>query len=347
MQSSEFVKNQYTNQTTSNYQVTLVKFMDHPFLKATKSIGVYAITEDYFEQDVNSVFFKNTEFVESGDTLGLLKLEKEITGDIVQGLPRIEEILEARKKNLIVKRIPTSQKKGLLVQKSSLDPNFEFKKLGITIKENEKINPHKLLKVYFNYYGLIKKFSCDRTETIQYTRLIQNYEGSYKSFKKVQSFILNSVQSVYQSQGVTINDKHLEVIIKQMTTKVLITYEGNTPLLRREVIDLYHIQYINEIVKLQGKKPAYYVPLLLGITKAALNNPSFISAASFQETTRVLTKAAMEGRIDWLRGLKENIIIGHLIPAGTGSQNYRNCFKKRATFETKIKSKMDTKSNRL
>ena len=317
MQSSELIKNQYTNQVSSDSQLILVKFMEHPFSKATKSIGVYAITEDYFEQDVNSVFCKNTEFVENGETLGLLKLEKEITGDIVQGLPRIEEILEARKKNLIVKRIPTSQKKGLLVQKSSLDPNFEFRKLGITIKENEKINPHKLLKVYFNYYGLIKGFPCDRTETIRYTRLIQNYEGSYKSFKKVQSFILNSVQSVYQSQGVTINDKHLEVIIKQMTTKVLITYEGNTPLLRREVIDLYHIQYINQIVELQGKKSAYYVPLLLGITKAALNNPSFISAASFQETTRVLTKAAMEGRIDWLRGLKENIIIGHLIPAGT------------------------------
>jgi DNA-directed RNA polymerase subunit beta' len=347
MQSSELVKNQYRDEINSNYQLTLVKFIEHPFLKATKSVGVYAITEDYFEQDVNSVFCKNTEFVENGDTLGLLKLEKEITGDIVQGLPRIEEILEARKKNLIVKRIPTSQKKGLLVQKSSLDPNFEFKKLGITIKENEKINPHKLLKVYFNYYGLIKRFPCDRTETIQYTRLIQNYEGSYKSFKKVQSFILNSVQSVYQSQGVTINDKHLEVIIKQMTTKVLITYEGNTPLLRREVIDLYHIQYINQIVKLQGKKSAYYVPLLLGITKAALNNPSFISAASFQETTRVLTKAAMEGRIDWLRGLKENIIIGHLIPAGTGSQNYRNCFKKKAHFEYKITPKIDTISNRL
>jgi DNA-directed RNA polymerase subunit beta' len=112
-----------------------------------------------------------------------------------------------------------------------------------------------------------------------------------------------------------------------MTTKVLITSEGNTPLLRREVIDLYHIQYINQIINTQGKQSACYVPLLLGITKAALNNPSFISAASFQETTRVLTKAAIEGRIDWLRGLKENIIIGHLIPAGTGSQNYRNCFK--------------------
>jgi DNA-directed RNA polymerase subunit beta' len=113
---------------------------------------------------------------------------------------------------------------------------------------------------------------------------------------------LNSVQSVYQSQGVTINDKHLEVIIKQMTTKVLITHEGNTPLLRREVIDLYHIKYINEIIDTQGKQSACYVPLLC-ITKAALNNPSFISAASFQET-RVLTKAAIEGRIDWLRGLK-------------------------------------------
>jgi DNA-directed RNA polymerase subunit beta' len=328
LQSSELIENQYKNRLESKRQLTLVKFLEHPLRKTTKSIGVYAITEEFFEQDVNSVFCKNSQFIESGETLGLLKLEKEITGDIVQGLPRIEEILEARKKNFGRKRIPTSQKKGILVQKTSLDSNFEFRKLGTTVKENEKINPHKLLKVYFNYYGLLKCFFCDRTQTLQSNRLIQNDEGSYKSFKKVQSFILNSVQSVYQSQGVTINDKHLEVIIKQMTTKVLITYEGNTPLLRREIVDLYHIQYINQIVKEQGKQTACYVPLLLGITKAALNNPSFISAASFQETTRVLTKAAIEGRIDWLRGLKENIIIGHLIPAGTGSQNYKNCFQK-------------------
>ena len=140
--------------------------------------------------------------------------------------------------------------------------------------------------------------------------------------------ILKSVQSVYQSQGVTIANKHLEVIIKQMTTKVLITHEGNTPLLPREVIDLYHISYINQIVYAQNKSTACYVPLLLGVTKAALNNPSFISAASFQETTKVLTKAAIEGRLDWLRGLKENIIIGHLIPSGTGYKNYLNSFKK-------------------
>ncbi len=340
LQSSEFVKNQFKTKisTELDYQLILIKFLEHPFTKSTKFIGLYSITEDYFEQEVNSVFCKNSEFIEAGETIGLLNLEKEITGDIVQGLPRIEEILEARKKNLIIKRIPTSQKKGLLIQKTSLDPNFEFRKLGTSIKETEKINPHKLLKVYFNYYGLIKFFVCDRTNKIKSTRLIQNDEGSYKSFKKVQSFILNSVQSVYQSQGVSINDKHLEVIIKQMTTKVLITYEGNTPLLRREVIDLYHIQYINQIVQLQGKQPACYIPLLLGITKAALNNPSFISAASFQETTRVLTKAAIEGRIDWLRGLKENIIIGHLIPAGTGSQTYRNCFKKKLKLQSSFKT---------
>ena len=325
----------------SNYQLTLLKFVEQPFRKSTKSVGLYSITEDYFEQEVNSVFCKNTEFIEAEKTIGLLNLEKEITGDIVQGLPRIEEILEARKKSLLLKRIPTSQKKGLLVQKTSLDTNFEFRKLGTTIKENDKINPHKLLKVYFNYYGLMKYFLCDQTKSFKYNRLVTNYEGSYKSFKKVQLFILNAVQDVYQSQGVTINNKHLEVIIKQMTTKVLITYEGDTPLLRREVIDLYHIHYINEILENDMKQGACYIPLLLGITKAALNNPSFISAASFQETTRVLTKAAIEGRIDWLRGLKENIIIGHLIPAGTGSQTYKNGFKKKVNKTKLINFKLD------
>jgi sporulation protein YlmC with PRC-barrel domain len=338
LQSSDLIPNKLKESNEEEQQLLLVKFLEYPFKRSTKSVGLYSITEDYFEQEVNSVFCQNSEFIEEGDTIGLLNLEKEITGDIVQGLPRIEEILEARKKNSMIKRIPTNQRKGLLLQKSSLDPNFEFKKLGTPIKESEKINPHKLLKVYFNYYGMLKIFSCDRTESVQYNRLLTNYEGCYKSFKKVQSFILNSVQSVYQSQGVTINDKHLEVIIKQMTTKVLITYEGDTPLLRREVIDLYHIQYINEIIKTQQKQFASYVPLLLGITKAALNNPSFISAASFQETTRVLTKAAIEGRIDWLRGLKENIIIGHLIPAGTGSQNYRNGFQKYSITPTKFNS---------
>lgn len=340
LQNCELISNPHRKKKVKvdKNQLTLVQFMEHPFTKSTKAIGLYSITEDYFEQDMNSLFCKNTEFIDSGKTLGLLNLEKEITGDIVQGLPRIEEILEARKKNVMAKRIQTNQKKGLLTQKTSLDINYEFKKVGTAIKENDKINPHKLVKVYFNYYGLLKFFSCDRTNSFKYGRLTTNYDASRKSFKKVQLFMLESIQSVYKSQGVSINDKHLEVIIKQMTTKVLITSEGDTPLLQREVIDLYHIQYINRILKHENKQIASYVPLLLGITKAALNNPSFISAASFQETTRVLTKAAIEGRIDWLRGLKENIIIGHLIPAGTGSPNYRNSFKNYSRIHNFYKS---------
>ena len=337
MKNSEFLSNKTENSFGLKPNLVRVQFFGYPF---SKSIGIHSITEDYFEQEVNSVFCENGEFISDGQTIGLLNFEKEITGDIVQGLPRIEELLEARKKKQISKNISTNQKKCLLVQQTSLDSTFEFRKLGTTIKENEKINPHNLLKAYFNYYGSIKDFFCDRTNVTNSYRLITNYEASYKSFKKVQSLILNSVQSVYESQGVTIADKHLEVIIKQMTTKVLITHEGDTPLLPREVIDLYHIQYINDIILKNKKQIAFYVPLLLGITKAALNNPSFISAASFQETTNVLTKAAIEGRVDWLRGLKENIIIGHLIPAGTGSQNYRSSFNNNLTKTEKTNTKI-------
>ena len=316
-----------SNQQTLLNQLSLLTFAEQRFAKSAKTIGLYKITEDFFERELNSIFCKDKQFIEAGTTLGFVNLEKEITGDIVQGLPRIEEILEARKKNLNSKSIPTSQKKGLLVHVNNLDSNFDFKKLGTPINENDKLNPHKLLKTYFNYYGVPKQFFCARKKTLSYNQLTNNYEGSYKAFKKVQLFILNSVQAVYKSQGVTINNKHLEVIIRQMTSKVLITYEGNAPLLRREVVDIYHIKYINKIVTAQKNEPANYVPLLLGITKSALNNPSFISAASFQETTRVLTSAAIEGRIDWLRGLKENIITGHLIPSGTGSPNYRHAFR--------------------
>jgi len=333
LKSSDLVMNRVKENATFNTNLIGLKFLKYPF---NKSIGLHSITEDYFEQEVNSVYCKNGEFIEKGEVIGLLNFEKEITGDIVQGLPRIEELLEARKKKPTNKHLATNQKKSLLIQKTSIDSSFEFQKLGTTIKENDKINPHNLLKIYFNYYGRKKQFFSRKQKVTICYRLANNYEASYKTFKKIQLLILNAVQSVYQSQGVSIANKHLEVIIKQMTTKVLITHEGHTPLLPREVVDLYHIQYINQIIEAHNKRPAYYVPLLLGITKAALNNPSFISAASFQETTRVLTKAAIEGRVDWLRGLKENIIIGHLIPSGTGYQSYTNCFNRISHNKTKI-----------
>nr|YP_009496076.1 RNA polymerase beta' subunit [Plagiogrammopsis vanheurckii]AWT38516.1 RNA polymerase beta' subunit [Plagiogrammopsis vanheurckii] len=336
---SSLQTNPLKQENSTSSSLVLATFFTSKFYKFTG--GIHSLTEDYFEQEVNSVFCKNGEFIENGQTIGLLNFEKEITGDIVQGLPRIEQLLEARKKKQVSKNIPINQKKSLLTQTTSIDSYFEFRKLGTTVKENEKINPHNLLKVYFNYYGLIKHFFCEKAYIQDSYRLSKNYEASYRSFKKVQSLILNSVQSVYKSQGVSISDKHLEVIIKQMTTKVLITHQGSTPLLPREVIDLYHIQYINEVANTHNKQPALYVPLLLGITKAALNNPSFISAASFQETTRVLTKAAIEGRVDWLRGLKENIIIGHLMPAGTGSPVYTNYFKKTYSDALNINLKIE------
>ena len=333
LKNSELISNKFKENAPFNTNLTGLKFLKYPF---SRSIGIHSITEDYFEQEVNSVYCKNGEFIEKGEVIGLLNFEKEITGDIVQGLPRIEELLEARKKKPTNRNLATNQKKSLLIQKTSIDSSFEFQKLGTTIKENDKINPHNLLKVYFNYYGIKKQFFSSENKFSTSYYLVNNYEASYRTFKKIQLLILNAVQSVYESQGVSIANKHLEVIIKQMTTKVLITHEGHTPLLPREVVDLYHIQYINEIIVAHNKRPAYYVPLLLGITKAALNNPSFISAASFQETTRVLTKAAIEGRVDWLRGLKENIIIGHLIPSGTGYQSYKNCFSRITENKTTI-----------
>ena len=341
MKNSQLTKNDIRSDSEFANELASVILLEHPF----RSLTIHSVTEDYFEKEVNSVYCKNGDFIENNQTIGLLNFEKEITGDIVQGLPRVEELLEARKKKRISKHTPKNKKKSLLIRKTTIDASFQFRKLATTIKENEKINPHSLLKLYFNYFARIKELKSQNNNIIKLYKLSDNYEASYKSFKKVQLLILNLVQLVYESQGVSIANKHLEVIIKQMTTKVLITHEGNTPLLPREVIDLYHINYINDIVKNQQKNLSYYVPLLLGITKAALNNPSFISAASFQETTKVLTKAALEGRLDWLRGLKENIIIGHLIPSGTGYKNYINSFKRNTNYLSKVNFKLKKNLN--
>jgi len=132
------------------------------------------------------------------------------------------------------------------------------------------------------------------------------------------NYIVNEVQDVYRLQGVKINDKHIEVIIRQMLRKVMIAHAGDTSFLKGEQIEYGQMREENERVKKEGKLPARHDPMLLGITKASLATESFISAASFQETTRVLTEAAVSGKIDELRGLKENVIVGRLIPAGTG-----------------------------
>src|SRR5262249_22109796 len=142
--------------------------------------------------------------------------------------------------------------------------------------------------------------------------------------KELQAYLVNEIQEVYRLQGVNINDKHIEVIVRQMMRWIKVEDVGDTEFLVDEQVDKFRFQEENLRVKNNGGKPASGRPLLLGITKASLSTESFISAASFQETTRVLTEASISGKVDYLRGLKENVIMGRLIPAGTGLEFYRN-----------------------
>jgi DNA-directed RNA polymerase subunit beta' len=142
--------------------------------------------------------------------------------------------------------------------------------------------------------------------------------------KELQAYLVNEIQEVYRLQGVAISDKHIETIVRQMLRWVKIEEVGDTNFLLEQQVDKFRFRLENERVISNGGRPAIGRPLLLGITKASLSTESFISAASFQETTRVLTEASINGAVDNLRGLKENVIVGRLIPAGTGMEYYRN-----------------------
>jgi DNA-directed RNA polymerase subunit beta' len=160
--------------------------------------------------------------------------------------------------------------------------------------------------------------------------------------REVQKYLVNGVQGVYRSQGVPIHDKHIEVIVRQMLRKVTVVDHADTTLLPGELVDFKRYQQINREAVAEGKRPASGRPELMGITKASLATESWLSAASFQETTRVLTQAAMEGKSDPLVGLKENVIIGKLIPAGTGLAKYRN-----VTVEATEEAKSERYPNRI
>jgi DNA-directed RNA polymerase subunit beta' len=269
------------------------------------------------------------DLVQRGDNLVLLVFERAKTGDIIQGLPRIEELLEARKPKeacILAKRGGTAQvvyndddsvdikviEKDGVIADYPLGPGQNLLVIdGAEVKSGEPLtdgpaNPHEILELFFELHR----------ETLGI------HESSMKSLQEVQTFLVNEVQSVYQSQGIEISDKHIEVIVRQMTSKGRIDDGGDTTMLPGELVELRQIEQVNEAMSITGGAPAEYTPVLLGITKASLNTDSFISAASFQETTRVLTEAAIEGKSDWLRGLKENVIIGRLIPAGTGFNAY-------------------------
>jgi DNA-directed RNA polymerase subunit beta' len=291
---------------------------------------VFRIGRPYLVSPGALLQIHDADLVQRGDNIALLVFERAKTGDIIQGLPRIEELLEARKPKemCVLARISgTAQvtydsddnpEVQIIGEDGKIDDDYSFNAgQGVIISDGQKLsageaitdgpaNPHDILDIYFHAYK--------ESLGVRQAALI--------GLQKVQEFLMNEVQSVYQSQGVDISDKHIEVIVKQMTSKVRIEDGGDTTRLPGELVELHQVEQINEAMEITGGAPADYTPVLMGITKASLNTDSFISAASFQETTRVLTEAAIEGKSDWLRGLKENVIIGRLIPAGTGFNAY-------------------------
>ena len=261
-----------------------------------------------------------------GDLLATLVFEREKTGDIVQGLPKVEELLEGRKpKDCAIlaeydgtakieidddgmPRLFLTDADGSSVEiKYAIDSNVIVSN-GQKITKGQPLtsgplNPHDVMRL------------CGP--------------------EAAQQYLVDEVQRVYRSQGVEIADKHIEIIVRQMTKKVKVVDAGDTNLLPGELIEMQTYEKENKLAEEAGKAPAICEYMLLGITKASLNTESFISAASFQETTRILTEAAVDGKKDLLRGLKENVIIGRLIPAGTGFHHLINADEERDREERK------------
>jgi len=252
--------------------------------------------------------------VAAGDVLAKIPRETAKTKDITGGLPRVVELFEARrpKEPAVITEIDgvvkygdvAKQHRKIFVTGDDDQPREYQLPRGahINVQEGERvkageplmdgpIDPHDILRV--------------------------------RGEKELQRYLVDEIQEVYRLQGVNINDKHIEVITRQMMRWVKVEDVGDTDFLIDEVVDKFRFMHENERMNQAGKKPASGHPLLLGITKASLSTDSFISAASFQETTRVLTEAAISGKVDYLRGLKENVIMGRLIPAGTGMEFYR------------------------
>jgi len=263
----------------------------------------------YFLVPDSILSVKDGQKVSAGDVLARLPKETSKTKDITGGLPRVAELFEARKPkdSAIIaenngqiefgKEIRGKQKISIVSSKGETSNYLIPKGKHVNFNQGEKIKkgeylldgsplPHDILRIL--------------------------------GVEKLTEFFVTEVQEVYRLQGVVINDKHIETIVRQMLKKVEIKEPGDTDFLLNETVDIIDIVKINEDLKKEGKKPATYERILLGITKASLQTKSFISAASFQETTRVLTDASIRGKVDYLEGLKENVIVGRLVPAGTG-----------------------------
>ncbi|HET6302964.1 DNA-directed RNA polymerase subunit beta' [Microbacterium sp.] len=245
--------------------------------------------------------------------------------DITQGLPRVQELFEARTPK---GASPIAEADGRI----TIEETDRSKKVILTPDNGDEPHVYPVLK----RATLLVEDGQHVTvgQPLQVGTLDPKEVMRVQGAREVQKYLVNGVQGVYRSQGVPIHDKHIEVIVRQMLRKVTVVDHGDTSLLPGELVDFKRYQQINREAVAEGKRPASGRPELMGITKASLATESWLSAASFQETTRVLTQAAMEGKSDPLVGLKENVIIGKLIPAGTGLAKYRNVIVE-ATEEAK------------
>ncbi len=250
--------------------------------------------------------------VQAGDVIARISLESAKTRDITGGLPRVAELFEARrpKDHAIIAEIGGTVKFGR-----------DYKnKQRLTIEPSEEgAEPVEYLIPKGKHIHLQDGDIVEKGDYIVDGNPAPHDILAIKGVEELAAYLVNEIQEVYRLQGVSINDKHIEVIVRQMLQKVDITDSGDTDFLSGDQVDRIEMDEANERAIEEGKRPATGTPVLLGITKASLQTRSFISAASFQETTRVLTEAAVNGKVDTLEGLKENVIVGRLIPAGTGA----------------------------
>jgi DNA-directed RNA polymerase subunit beta' len=304
------------NEDTGNIEKKITEF-------SLESLQPRIVLEDSGGNEIATYYLPGSAYlnvadgedVKAGRTLAKLLKESVKTRDITGGLPRVGELFEARKpKNaaVLAQVAGTVHFKGIVKGKRVITVEDRY---GKEVKHLVPMGKH--LFVRDGDPVEAGETLCDGT-TNPHDVLAILGENS------LQSFLVNEIQEVYRLQGVNINDKHIGVIIRQMMRKVEIVRVGDTNFIFGQQVDKYRFHEENAKVMREGGQPAVARPLLLGITRASLNIDSFISAASFQETTRVLTNAAIAGSVDNLRGLKENVIIGHLIPAGTGMRKYRN-----------------------
>ena len=233
--------------------------------------------------------------------------------DITQGLPRVEELFEARKP------------KGLAIITEiagRADVKETKEKREITVVNEDSGETRNYVIPYGSRIKVLDGTYLEAGDELTEGSVNPHDILKIKGVRAVQDYMIREVQRVYRLQGVEINDKHIEVIVRQMLKKIRIEDNGDTELLPGTMVDFLEYEDINEKMEAEGKAPAEGKQVLLGITKASLATDSFMSAASFQETTKVLTEAAIKGKVDPLIGLKENVIIGKLIPAGTGMKRY-------------------------